>query len=63
MSASTSGPAAWLESRFDRAVRLRASREDILRRLATTSDPHRRALLRLHLDSTTVALTRLGVTE
>lgn len=61
MSPHIPPPAAWLESRYDRAARLRAAREETLRRLANSSDPHRRAALRGHLDAVTAALHRLGV--
>ena len=63
MTAPVPEPAQWLETQFDRAVRLRAARTEIYRRLATTTDPHRHAALRSHLDTVTAALTRLGVPE
>lgn len=62
MSASTSGPALWLEDRYDRAVRLLSIREGILRQMST-ADLYRAADLRRHLDTTNAALHRLGVTE
>ncbi|WP_435109952.1 hypothetical protein [Nocardiopsis synnemataformans] len=55
-------PAALLETRYDRAVRLRASYEQLLHRRARTADPHTRAALDRHLDLVDRALTRLGAT-
>lgn len=63
MSARIPPPAAWLETQFDRAVRLRTARTEIYRRLATTTDPHHHAALRSHLDTVTAALARLGAPE
>ncbi|MFY7069613.1 hypothetical protein ACOQFV_27460 [Nocardiopsis changdeensis] len=63
MSAVLPPAAAWLETRYDRAQRLRVAREETLRRLAGTSDPHRRANLRLHLHNVNAALSRLGATS
>lgn len=55
-------PALVLESRYDRAVRLRASYEHLCQRLARTTDPYTRADIEHHLDLVDRALTRLGAT-
>lgn len=62
MTAPVPEPALWLEDRYDRAVRLLSIREGILRQMST-ADLYRAADLRRHLDTTTAALRRLGVTE
>lgn len=60
MSARIPPPAAWLETRHDRAARLRAAHTEMLRRLDATKDPHQHASLSEHLETTAAALTRLG---
>lgn len=55
-------PALWLESRYDRAVRLRVSRERLCRRFGGAADAYTRARLSRHLDLIDAALDRLGAT-
>jgi hypothetical protein len=55
-------PALVLESRYDRAVRLRASYHSLYERRARATDAHTRAAIDRHLDLVDRALTRLGAT-
>jgi hypothetical protein len=55
-------PAVVLETRYDRAVRLRASYHSLYQRRVRAADSYTRARLDHHLDLVARALTRLGAT-